>query len=119
MIVDEIEDDADVDDSITLFPSMSTTILADGDNDEDDDDHGDDNDELHQLTTPQELIQQIMMGVQSIVCQRLADANPKNRLSPLEKSILEKSGLGGGITPAVIEVAAAAKEMAAVWEVFS
>jgi hypothetical protein len=113
-IVDEIEDDADVDDS-TLFPSMSTTILADGDDDEDDDD-GDDNDELRRLTTPQ-LIQRIMMGVQSIVGQRLADANAKNRLSPLEKSILEKSGLGGGITPAAIEVAAA-EEMAAVWEVF-
>lgn len=115
VIVDEIEDDADEDDSDMFFSmSSSGNDLDDEDDDEDD--------ELAGLTAP-ELIQRIMSGVQSVISSRLDDAIAKNNLSPLEKSILEDSGLsngaggGTGINPAVIELAHA-EEMAAVWEVF-
>lgn len=123
VIVDEIEDDADDDDSdmffsVTSSSNSSTTAASD---DEDDDE--DEDDQLAGLSAP-ELIQRIMVGVQSVISSRLADAIAKNNLSPLEKSILEDSGLGSGvvgggtgINPAVIELAHA-EEMAAVWEVF-
>jgi len=106
-IVDEIQDDADEDDS-DMFSFVDT---------EDDDEEEDD--ELINMPTP-ELIHHTMRNVQSIIGQQLEDATAKTQLGPLEQSILEDSGMGGGgnaINPAVIEVAHA-EEMSAVWDVF-
>ncbi|KAL3912325.1 MAG: hypothetical protein SGILL_006930, partial [Bacillariaceae sp.] len=121
VIVDEIADDADVDDSDMFFSVGNGNNDADMSmEDDEDEDEDDDEDDLLHLSTP-ELIQQTMRGVQSVISSRLDDAVAKNNLSPLEKSILEDSDLGGaamgGISPAVIELAHA-EEMAAVWEVF-
>jgi len=116
VIVDEIHDDADDDDS-DMFASVGNNAL-DKHNDYDDDDNDDDG-EFSQMSTP-ELIHRIMTNVQSIIGEQLEDANAKSRLSPLEKSILEDNGIGGPsgtINPAVIELAHA-EEMSAVWEVF-
>lgn len=111
VIVDEIQDDADEDDS-----DMFSTVGSTSDDDEDDDD---DHDELRTMTTP-ELIGNTMQNVQSIIGQRLEDAIAETKLGPLEKSILEAAqGTGGGsaINHAAIELAVA-EEMTAVWEVF-
>jgi len=109
-IVDEIQDDADIDDS----DMFSTAIDEDDDDDDDDDD-----DELINMPAP-ELIHNTMRNVQSIITQQLEDAIAKNQMGPLEQSILEDSKIGRegtAINPAVIELAHA-EEMAAVWEVF-
>jgi len=116
VIVDEIHDDADDDDS-DMFASVGNNTLDKHDDDDEDDD--DDDGEFNQMSTP-ELIHRIMSNVQSIIGEQLEDANAKNRLSPLEKSILEDNGIGGpsgAINPVVIELAHA-EEMSAVWEVF-
>jgi hypothetical protein len=120
VIVDEIEDDDDDDDSVMFVSMNSSGRDADDTNHDDDDD--DDDDELSLLMAP-ELIRRIMLGVQSVLYSRLDDAIAKNNCSPLEKVILEHSGLGNGagggtgINPAVIELAHT-EEMVAVWEVF-
>ena len=110
-IVDEIEDDADEDDS-----DMFSTVSSDDDEEEDDDDE--DDDELASMTAP-ELIGNTMRNVQFIIKEQLEEAIAKNQLSPLEQSILdsELAKAGQTINPAVIELAHA-EEMSAVWDVF-
>ena len=113
VIVDEIQDDADEDDS-----DMFSTVNAE---EEDDDDDDDDNDELANMPAP-ELIGNTMRNVQSIITQQLEDAAAKTQMGPLEQSILEDSEMaaaagGNAINPALIELAHA-EEMAAVWSVF-
>ena len=121
VIVDEIQDDADEDDS-DMFATVGTTSTS-----VDDDDDDDDEDDFSHMSTP-ELIHNTMIHVQSIIGQQLEDANAKTELGPLEKSILEDSGIAGSgsnnnnannniINPAVIELAHA-EEMSAVWDVF-
>jgi hypothetical protein len=109
VIVDEIQDDADVDDS-----DMFSTFGAE---EEDDDDEEDD--ELINMPAP-ELIGNTMRNVQSIITQQLEDAIAKTQMGPLEQSILEDGEMEGGgkaINPAVIGLAHA-EEMSAVWSVF-
>jgi hypothetical protein len=113
VIVDEIQDDADDDDS-NMFASVGSSTSDDDDDDDDDEHH-----EFNQMSTP-ELIHGIMLNVQSIIAQQLEDANAKNNLSPLEKSILEDNEIGSGVSAinaAAIELALA-EEMSAVWAVF-
>lgn len=112
VIVDEIQDDADEDDS-----DMFSTVNAE----EEDDDDDDEDDELINMPAP-ELIGYTMRNVQSIITQSLEDATAKTQMGPLEQSILEDSEMaaaagGSVINPAVIELAHA-EEMAAVWSVF-
>ena len=102
VVVDEIEDDADVDDS-DMFAAISTYT-----------DEEDEDDAKYSAMTGSELIQKTMLGIQSIVSQKLEDANSK-QMSPLEKQILESSGMT--VDPNAMEQARA-EEMAAVWDVF-
>ncbi len=102
-IVDEIEDDAEENDS-DMFAAFSN-----GADDMDDEDMA-----KYASLSSTELIQKTMLGIQSIVSQKLEEANSK-QLSPLEKQILEKSGVM--IDPNAMEQAQA-EEMVAVWEVF-
>ena len=106
-IVDEIEDDADEDDS-----DMFSTVGANEDDEEDED-------EFINMMAP-ELIHNTMRYVQSILRQQLEEATAKTQMSPLEQSILEDSEMGQAgnmINPAAIEMAHA-EEMSAVWDVF-
>ena len=137
VIVDEIFDDADDDDS-AMFSKVGTTATHD-DKDEDNTDFDtdpDDYDHIQDLSVP-ELIRTIMRNVQSIVRQKLEEAIARTQLNPLEQSILEESlrvereGKDDDdddeeegtkinsiqINPAVIELAHS-EEMSAVWEVF-
>jgi len=135
VIVDEIFDDADDDDS-AMFSKVGTTATHDDkDEDTDLDTDPDDYDHIQDLSVP-ELIRTIMRNVQSIVRQKLEEAIARTQLNPLEQSILEESlrvereGKDDDddeeegtkissiqITPAVIELAHS-EEMSAVWEVF-
>jgi len=111
-IVDEIQDDADEDDS-----DMFSTMGSGASDEEDDDDDDDDDDEFRHMPTP-ELIHNTMKNVQSIMTQKLKDATAKTQLGPLEKSILEAEGGGAeALQLASIELAHA-EEMTAVWHVF-
>jgi len=105
-IVDEIQDDADEDDS-DMFSTVGSK--------EDDEDE----DEMINMPAP-ELIHNTMRNVQSIIGQQLEEATIKSQPGPLEQSILEDSEIragGDNIDPAVIELAHA-EEMSAVWDVF-
>lgn len=110
VIVDEIQDDADEDDS-DMFSTVGSTTSDDESDDDDDDD------ELGTMPTP-ELIANTMRNVQIIIGQRLEDAIANTKVGLLEKSILEAQGGGPNvINLAAIELAHA-EEMTAVWEVF-
>lgn len=104
-IVDEIEDDAEEDDS-DMFASFA------GETAKDDDD--DDEDAKYASMSPSELLQKTMLGVQAVVSQKLAETRSK-QISPLEKQILENSGIM--VDPNAME-RMRAEEMVAVWEVF-
>jgi hypothetical protein len=91
VLVDEIMDDADDNDS-DMFSNLKEVY------DEDDDDDG--FDEYAEMA-PELLIQRIMGGVQGIITQKLEDANSKE-ISLLEQSIVEDSGIAG-VDPASIE----------------
>lgn len=106
-IVDEIQDDAEMDDS-DMFASFSNDV---DDDDDDDDDH---DRAKYASMSGGELLQKTMRGVQAIISQQLKDAAAK-QLSPLEKQILESSGVK--VDPHAIEQARV-EEMAAVFDVF-
>ena len=110
-IVDEIEDDDDVGDD-DMFSSVGS---ADADN-EDNEDDDDEDDKYNDMSTP-ELIKDIMEGVQFVINGKLDKVNEKGAMSPLEKSILEDSGVNPGIDPNMIE-RMQVEEMAASWDVF-
>jgi hypothetical protein len=109
VIIDEIQDDAEENDS-DMFASVTS---GDGDDDDDDDDE-DNDDEKYINLSARELIQRTMIGIQSVVSQNLKEVNSK-QMSPLEQSILEESG--AAINPNAMELMQA-EEMAAVWDVF-
>lgn len=104
VVVDEIEDDAEVDDS-DMFAAVS---VADEKDDEDDEDC------KYEAMSGTELLQKTMLGIQAVVSQKLEAANSK-QMTPLEKQILESSGMA--VDPNAIEQARA-EEMVAVWDVF-
>eukprot|EP00980_Cylindrotheca_fusiformis_P014957 scaffold4095_cov117-Cylindrotheca_fusiformis.AAC.14 len=104
VLVDEIEDDAEEDDS-DMFAAFT-------DSDDDDDDEYD---EQYSTMKPEEMIRRVMVGVQEIITQKVETANSKE-ISLLEKSIMEDGGMTG-VDPTSIEQYQA-EEMAAVWEVF-
>jgi hypothetical protein len=105
-IVDEIQDDAEMDDS-DMFAAFSR-----GSDDDDDDD--DDDTAKYSSMSGAELLQRTMLGVQAIISQKVAECAAK-QLSPLEKQILESSGVT--VDPNAIEQARV-EEMAAVFDVF-
>jgi hypothetical protein len=109
VLIDEIQDDAEDNDS-EMFASVTS---GDG-GDDDDDDDDEDNDEQYINLSARELIQRTMIGIQSVVSQNLEEVNSK-QMSPLEQSILEESG--AAINPNAMELMQA-EEMAAVWDVF-
>lgn len=103
-IVDEIQDDAEEDDS-DMFAVVSKS---------DDQQNEDEEVAKYASMSGAELLQKTMLGIQAIVSQKLEEANSK-RMSPLEKQILETSGVT--VDPNAMEQARA-EEMVAVWEVF-
>lgn len=103
-IVDEIQDDAEEDDS-DMFAVVSE-ISKQNDDDEDM--------AKYAKMSGAELLQKTMLGIQAIVSQKLEEANSKT-MTPLEKQILESSGINVDLN--VMEQARA-EEIVAVWEVF-
>jgi hypothetical protein len=114
VIVDEIVDDADENDS-DMFAMVSDTTTDDNDDDDDDDDDDDEYDDQYSTMNPGKLIERVMVGVQEFITQKLEDANNKE-ISLLEQSIIEDGGMTG-VDPTSIEQYQA-EEMAAVWDVF-
>lgn len=109
-IVDEIEDDAEVDDS-DMFISVASSSGKESDDADDDDE---DDIAKYAAMSGAELLQKTMVGIQDIISQKVAESASK-QLSPLEKQILESSGVT--VDPNAIEQAQVA-EMAAVFDVF-
>ena len=107
-IIDEIQDDAEEDDSDFFISAVNT------DDEDDDDDDDDDDEEQYSEMKGKELIQKTMIGIQTIISRKLEDALSK-KMTPLEKSILEETGVT--VPPYEIEVMQA-EETTAVWEVF-
>jgi len=100
VLVDEIEDDSEDDDS-----DMFGELQKDEDDDESD----------IMYPPPDKILAAIMQQIQSVVSNALEKARSQTR-SPLEESILQEA-TGGTIDPVSIEIAQA-EEITAVWEVF-
>lgn len=107
VIVDEIKDDADENDS-DMFAMVSEDL--------DDDDDYDEYDEQYSTMKPEDIIRRVMMAVQEFVSQKVDNADSME-IGLLEKSIMEDAGGMTGVDPTSIEQYQA-QEMAAVWEVF-
>jgi hypothetical protein len=81
------------------------------DDDDEEDDGDDEDDDVYQDLDSSELVRQTMVGLHTLIHQKLDDQN--QNLSPLEKSILEDTGL-----PLAEHQQSQAEEMAAIFEVF-
>lgn len=111
-IVDQLLDD--------LAPSYSdndSTTLNDENDDEDEDEDDDDDYDMYSHLNPSELMQRTMSAMKAIVDQKL-DTKPKLK-SPLEESILEQSGMAGGVGGIEAMQQNQVEEMAAIFDVFS
>ena len=109
-IVDEIQDDAEMDDSDMFASVISTNEEEDEDND-DEDDH---TSSYYSSLSGAELLQKTMRGIQTVLNQKREELSAK-QLSPLEKQILQSSGVT--VDPNAIEQAQM-EEMVAVFDVF-
>lgn len=110
-IVDELADD-----KIETLPQSTTTdadknSVDEYDEAEDDDEEEDDDDDMYADLTHPQLVQRTMLALNSYVNQQLELT--LQDMSPLEKSIIEQSGL-----PDLSSQRQAAEETAAVWDVF-
>jgi hypothetical protein len=117
VIVDEIVDDADENDSdmFAMVSDTTTTTATTTTTTTTDDDDDDEYDDQYSNMKPEKLIQRVMVGVQEFVTQKVEDANSKE-ISLLEKSIMEDGGMMGVDPTSIAQYQA--EEMAAVWDVF-
>jgi hypothetical protein len=95
----------------------SPSAKADDEDEDDDDDDEDDYDYDYAHLSVPELMQRTMRGIQSFVSQKLQEIETKPAPTPLEKSILEDSGVAANLGPSAAEQDQV-EEMAAVWDIF-